>query len=187
MGDLTFDEKEHRYFHDGVEIPRLTRLIESFGLIKHKATEGYLQRGSAIHLALQYYDEGDLDEEALDPQIRPWFDAYKQFREDTGFKPVRIEKKAHNDQHLFATIVDRTGTINGSEVLLELKSGSKSDWWGLQLAGQQIALQQEFKKRYALELSKEGKYKLHPFHEQEYLDIFYSMLNVNAWRRNHGY
>jgi len=186
MGELTFQEDGHKYFHDSRRIDGNTDILDSFGLIGHKASQGYLDRGTAIHYALQLLDENDLDEDGVDPQIKPWIDGYKRFKEDTGFKPIRIEAMAHHDGYLFATRIDRDGKINGDLVLLELKSGAKQEWWGWQLALQQIAVAVNYKKRFALSLTEDGKYKLHPFHERRWLDEAQAILTVNSLRRNNG-
>jgi len=185
MGELKFTEEGHIYHHDP-PVDGLTNMIKSFGFITHKASQGYLDRGTAIHFALQLLDENDLDEDGVDPQIRPWIEGYKRFKEDTGFKPIRIEAMAHHDGYLFATRIDRDGKMNGDLVLLELKSGGKQEWWGWQLALQQIALQHEYKKRFALSLTGDGKYKLHPYHERRWLDEAQAILTVKSLRRNNG-
>jgi len=185
MGELTFEEKGHKYFHGGVQIPGVTSLIDSFGLVNHKASKGYLDRGTAIHLMLQLHDENDLDEELVIIN-KPWLDGYKLFLSDTGFKPMRIEAMAHHDNYLIATRIDRDGKMNGELVLLELKSGAKQQWWGWQLALQQIAVQEEYKKRFALSLTGDGKYKLHAFHERRWLYEAQAILTVNSIRRNNG-
>ena len=63
---FTFDPIEHIYRFDGQRVPSVTQILEP--LIDYSGVpNGVLQyaadRGTAVHLATEFYDDGDLDED----------------------------------------------------------------------------------------------------------------------------
>ena len=63
---LTFDPLAHRYVLDGERLPSVTQILQASGLINFsKIPQPILiaarDRGSAVHQAAHYYNEGDLD------------------------------------------------------------------------------------------------------------------------------
>jgi hypothetical protein len=45
-------------------------------------------RGTQLHKAVHYYEEGDLDIEDVDGEIKPCFDRYLKWKEESGFIPI---------------------------------------------------------------------------------------------------
>lgn len=78
---LTFDKEAHKYSWNGIEVPGVSEIIRATGQSKDwsEVPGFYRERGEAVHLAIRYYLEGSLDEESLDPVIRPYFDQFKAF------------------------------------------------------------------------------------------------------------
>jgi hypothetical protein len=128
MPELILDE-DHIYRLDGRKIDGLTSTIAEAGLIR-SADEWYMDRGTKIHLATQYHDEGTLDEDTVDPQIKGYLESWKRFRKDQDYTPVEIEYKIFNSELLVASTIDR---IPGP---LDIKSGSPEPWHILQIAFQ---------------------------------------------------
>jgi len=119
--------KEHQYSLDGKPIDGLTATLKEAGLIR-SSDEWYMTKGTAIHLATEYYDKGTLDEDILDPQIKPYLESWKRFRKDQNYTPFYIEKSLFDPIYLYAGTIDRLP-------LVDLKSGVKEKWHELQLAG----------------------------------------------------
>ena len=67
---LRFDPDSHLYRVDGIIVPSVTQVLEDVGIVDYSRLPGStremaLRRGSAVHAACHYDDEGDLDETQL--------------------------------------------------------------------------------------------------------------------------
>lgn len=90
---LEFDELTHRYTLAGERLPSVTQILQASGLIDFSKIPGPIllgakARGTAVHKALHYYNEGDLDVEefcAMFPEYAPYVEAWIQFRATSGF------------------------------------------------------------------------------------------------------
>src|SRR3972149_6573637 len=122
---LTLDD-QHHYELDG---RRLISVTQALSILNNrwKVDPWYLERGKAIHLVTEFYDRGTLDESTVDHQIFPYLDAYVKFRQDTGFQPIWIEHSFHHRIYLYAGKIDRIGELNAHRVIVDLKSGAKSE------------------------------------------------------------
>lgn len=136
--NLEFDEKNHVYKWDSQVIPSVT---DALSLVDDRRKDPYyLQRGRYIHLACELWDRGELDEDTVDESILPRLEGYKKFRKDTGFTPSTIEQFYVHPIYLYGFRLDRTGILNGREVLIDLKSSPSpvdalqgaAYWGGLQ-------------------------------------------------------
>lgn len=124
---LDFAPGEHIFTHDGEVLPSVTQILKASKMTPDGYAfidPYYLQRGTYIHLASEYYDRGCLDEDSLDPAIIPYVNAYKTFRRDFGGQIVGIEKRLWHPKLKYAGIVDRI--IDGTTCYaLHLKPGNK--------------------------------------------------------------
>jgi hypothetical protein len=120
MPNLEFDEENHIYrFND----QRLVSVTEALTLVDDRMKDPYyLKRGRYIHRACELWDRGELDESTVDPQILPRLEAWKVFRKDTGFVPDLIEQFFYHPLYLYGFKPDRTGSLNGDEALIDIKS-----------------------------------------------------------------
>lgn len=137
---LEFDAATHTYSVDGLVVPSVTQVLEACGVVDYSylppATRAMaLGRGSAVHSATQYDDEGDLDEALLDDELRPYLEAWRRFRRDTGFTPDLIEHRGFHPQYRYAGTLDRRGGFpNGTRAIVDLKTNSSEGWVRMQLA-----------------------------------------------------
>lgn len=203
---LTFDEQSHIYRINGVEIPSVTQILKNAGIIDSTFyTEESRLRGTAVHLATQYLDEGNLDWSSLDETLIPYVQAYKKFKDESGFSPdlieERIYRKATHDRPIcldYAGTLDRAGTFvildhDSDYGIVDIKTGSVPEWAGIQLAAYALGLLPKTPRRFALLLKKNGKYKLQEFKDSSDYTAFYgachSMLGsrlINEWRERNG-
>ncbi len=129
----TFDPLTHTYEIDGVVVPGVTQICNPG--IAPWYTDEATQRGTHVHRACELYDRGMLDEETLDPQLRPYLDAWKEFVHRYGNEWVAIEQQFFSAAHGFAGTVDRVLPAG----VLEIKTGAAfPDWLDLQLGGYSI-------------------------------------------------
>lgn len=163
--NLSFDEATHSYFIDGRPVPGITSIIKDLGIgADHTHTDPvHSLRGRAVHRAIELYDQGTLDETSVDPAIRPYFNAYLKFLDDTGFRPVYHELRLGHDTLSFAGTLDKVGYIGGALGILEIKTTEAVDLKALraQLAAQSVLWRRNYPKRpirwkYGLQLRKDG-------------------------------
>jgi len=182
----TFDPISHIYRIDGVAVPSVTQILAAEGFINGDwFTEYARDRGSYVHQAIHLYEHDDLDEDGLDPVIRPYLDAWKAFRSDSGFVVSSSEKEMYSEQYRFAGTADIFGTFGDcSPSIIDFKTGAVAPWVGLQLAAYEILEGTRGRKRFALQLKDDGSYKLTEFKDRTDRGIFLAALSIHNWKRN---
>jgi hypothetical protein len=183
--NLVLREEDHTYWIDQRRIIGVTEAL-SFLDKRWKVDPFYLERGRLVHLATEYHDRDELDESTVDERIRPYLDAYKKFRQDTGFDPAIIEQKFLHGSYWYAGKVDRIGMLNGSGALLDLKSGAPDPVDRLQVVAYwELCQANELKniqKIFCLYLKDNGTYKLRPVEKPKLLlPVFLACLTVARW------
>jgi len=189
---LDFDPVLHRYSVDGVVWPSVTQVLVATGIynfedIPRDQREYVMARGSAVHEATRMLDEDDLDDSTVSDTLRPYLDAYKKFKAESGFVPLHIESRVHNATYRYAGTLDRIGTFYGpgSPALLDIKCGPWQPGYAIQLAAYAKACDIKTSGRITLHLSAYGTYYLHHVAtnlEQDF-GTFLSALNVYQWRQ----
>ena len=150
LSRLTFDEESHQFHWDGERVPSVTEILKSAGMygydssgpgagtgrpIPEDVMEHARDRGKAIHLAAQLFDENDLDWETLPPEVSEYLDCYKAWRDFVGFVPTLIEQPIFDEKLKYAGICDRAGYIGHQFIVLDIKTtGGLKIWHPKQLA-----------------------------------------------------
>lgn len=196
IGGVTFKEETHQYFDADIEIPSVTNILKSAGLINYGAagselqSEEYMMRGKAAHKCCELYEKGILDPTTVDEAVEPYLDGYKKFKKDTGYKSKATELILFHDKRRFAGTLDGIGTIGPDQVLIEIKTGSYQPWHRLQVAAYRSCLPDEYKtvKDFVLELKSNSTYALHKIpYEVTEENIFFSLVNLYYWRKNNNF
>ena len=154
MSSVTFDAETHRYWLEGNEIPSVSRIIQGLKLTppyyKSDRSQELMVRGTHVHTCTQYHDEGRLHERSWEPEYHAFLEGWKAFRTIFGGEPIEIEKKVSSNQFRYAGTLDRVFKLpsptdpNAEELaVIDIKTGSPSNWHGLQLAAYQIAYEEE--------------------------------------------
>ena len=177
MDRLKFDSEKHEYTVGGLRLPSVTEILTEVFQTPQYGEEYHMTRGSYVHLATELYDQGKLDESTVDDTIRPYFEAWKKFRAETGFVPEEIELRLYSETLRFAGTLDRIGTLGTHKILLDIKTGSGFGLARYQTAGYEILRGQKMK-RYGVLLTAEGNYKIQPFTEKTDRNVFLSSLTV---------
>ena len=195
-----FTAESHTYTAGGQVFPSVTGILRDTGLIDTQwFDELSRDRGSFVHLATQFYDEGTLDAETLDERIKPYLRGYIQFRADSGFEPLPIldqvsdeevlaEGRRFQNQYRYAGTIDRIGILkSGRKAVLDIKSGALHATTRLQLAAYQGLLDKPGDyTRIVVRLSNDGKYKVTEFPVSEYVrdfHLFASCLSVVTFKK----
>lgn len=171
-----------------MELPRVTEILKEAGLIDTTwMTEHGRERGTAVHLACQYYDEGTLDYGSITPEIEGYLRAYDAWKQAAGVEGFEwIECPQQDPRGLYRGTPDRILSTR-PRVIWDLKSGGYLPCVSLQLAAYVNMMKDPWSyDRNALYLSSDGTYTVKQFPKSEYqtdLNVFLSALNVVTWKR----
>lgn len=191
---LTFSEATHQYFLGGQELPSVTSIIRDnrlggdFSAVAPATLEHARQRGTAVHAALHYDDEGMLDETTVDPEVAPYLDAWRRFRAERHVAIVEMERRYADATYRFAGTLDRIAVVEGRRVVIDIKSGDV-EGADLQtaayahLAGEPLSIL-----RWAVQLHPERAvpYTVHPYRNLADWRIFRAALELTHERARRG-
>lgn len=191
---VAFDAATHRYSFAGAPLVSVTQAIRGAGLMGDTSfwTDEARDRGTAVHTMVEFFDQGDLDETALDPALVPYLDAYKWFVHDHEPTWSHIEARRANLTLRYAGTVDRAGRLvtTPHAVVLDVKSGQAAPWHRVQLAAYKRLVAEELETpiviRYALYLAADGTYRLDalPLNDHQDWAVFQAAVAVANWKRS---
>ena len=192
---LTFEPDGHIYRWRNIVVPSVTGILEDAGISdwshvpdgkKHRAAE----LGTAVHAATVYDDEDDLDAASLVPRVTARLTAWRAFRADYRFAPIRREHMMYS-RFGFAGTADAIGTTPrrpGALVLVDIKTGAKTRAVGPQTAAYaHLAREQgeDVAERWGVYLRADGTYKVDPLPESRDWPVFLHALNLYIWKQEH--
>jgi len=139
MAAIHFDPETHTYttIDDGTEVPSVTQRIRRAGLLGPGAqfyTAESADRGITIHRGCDHHDQGRDMAAFLKSEYGGYLTSY--IRWCNAMEPVwtAIETPQYSPHYQTAGTPDRIGTIGRLPVILDLKSGGKARWHGVQLS-----------------------------------------------------
>lgn len=190
---LAFDPVAHRYRVGDRDLISVTQVLAEAGLIDTRwFTEEAAARGTYVHAAIQLHHEGDLDADTLDPVLQPYFAAYLQFLEDTGFELDACEERLFDEALGYAGTLDLRGRIRRRSLrfpgidIIDVKTGSVPTSVGYQTAGYTRMLPRELgalRWRWALNLRPDATYSLIPLEKRSDEAVFLAALTVAKAKR----
>lgn len=208
---LTFNAAEHRYFWNGEPVPNVTRIIApliDLSMIPVDTLERARQEGVEIHRMANLHFEGRLNVDAMHQTEKqrwlvPHYKALLQFEAETGFECWQSEKLLYHHGLRFAGTTDNIGLlthlkdVKGPAVIDVKRSLYGGPATGLQLAayrkgwndgdGKSRDLKIPETNRFALELRKNGAYRLTRFDDPDDEVAFISCLHQLRWKeRKYG-
>ena len=132
---LTFFAPDHTYELDDVRVPSVTGVLQRAGLIDFSHVPpsilaAALDRGTKVHAAIHFWNERDLDVADFDrqfPECAPYLHGWINFTEQRRFVPVINERRIASRRHQVAGTLDCLGTLDGTAVLLDFKTGRPDD------------------------------------------------------------
>src|SRR5262249_44834469 len=115
-------------------------------------------RGQHVAKMTELDDRGELDSNDMDLELHPYLDAWRWFksRPNVVVLPDAIEMRVFHAGWRVAGTIDRLVVISGRRWIIDIKSGTRQRWHGVQLAGYCICLGQRLP-RAALYLGSEGR------------------------------
>jgi len=171
MTRLEFKPDTHEYFLDGVKIPSFSSIAKSMGIydfsnVPEHILESARNFGDAAHYGMRLWDLEDLDESTLSETLKPCLIAYTQALKINSIEIIKeyIEQPICSYLYRYGVTPDRICLIKGELSILELKfTSSLMPGVALQTAAQKIATNEfykiKIKKRYALQITREGTAK----------------------------
>jgi len=200
---IQFDPAKHLYTLCGKKQRSVTEILADSSVVESEwYTEEARERGRAVHAALEYADQDDLDEGSVHESILGYVKAAHQFRKDSGCKNVLVEPYGFHPLHRFAGKPDRIIILNGWLAVLDYKSGSMMPWTALQTAAYEALLPylvtpygQLFGevmdklpfikgvRRYGCELRKNGTYRLKRFEDRNDFKVFLGCQAIHNWKQ----
>ena len=153
--------------------------------------------GIAVHKACCLFDQNR--KFSVDPEVDPYVDAWKEFRERTRFVPRLIEQphEAVVNGMSYTMRVDREGLLAGEETIVELKTCANAmRHHGVQLAGYAMGLPREkssspfgrflLRRRIVVKLTRQGVAKVIRYDDNADFGVFVSALYVATWKRKNA-
>lgn len=193
---LRFDPRSHRYWLDDVEVLSVTTALRVAGFIDPRwYTEFARQRGSYVHQAIDWLNKGTLDEDALDPVIRPYVDAYRETMAAHKARCTRSEQQLADPVRMVAGTVDWVGWIDDAPAIVDYKSGQPEVWHRYQIAayhglvvagGLPDTIKPHEIRRYGLYLRSNGAADLHRYPDRSDLLYWPSILTTAQLKVQHG-
>ncbi len=186
---LTFDAEKHEYRIDGQRVPSVTQVLQGAGLIDTRwFNEEARTRGTYVAQATQFYDEGTLDYDALDDELKSYIMAWEKFLVENDVQVVNVEMMVANLARRYAGTLDRLIILREQRWLLDIKTGSKAAWHALQTAGYSMCIVGPigWHHRASILLQDDGSYMFHKHGEPSDRDVFLSALNLYHWKSEKG-
>ena len=165
---LNFEPEGHIYRLGDETLPsvsELTRFIsrELYADIAQSVLDNAADRGTRVHKATEALDKYGTAE--CDDDILPYLEAYVKFRKEHKCEWDRIESPLYSEERKFAGTLDRTGTVDGHKVILDIKTSSQVNKPTVtaQLSLYKMLCEEngiDVEKLVILHLKKDGTYKL---------------------------
>lgn len=191
---LVFNEDIHAYEYDGVRVPSVTQLLDglhSFAGVPWDVLEAAKERGTNVHLATQYFDEGDLDEATVSAQVRPYLEGWKRFVLDCEPNWRAIEQPLYHPGLRYAGTPDRFGeiTLKGQRIDCQVDIKTALDAhpvWSVQTMAYNHAAGCPNARRFTCQLRPDGTYRLLEWADVEAWPVFMSLLTLRTWKARNG-
>jgi hypothetical protein len=181
---LTFDADTHTYRYAGRIVPGVTSVLEQLQTldgVPYAILKAAQEFGTHVHLACHLHNIGQLDEETLDPALRPYLADWKAFLADSHFVVTSSEERVYHAALGYAGTADVFGLWQRSYWVLDIKSGVVPSTVGAQLAAYQHAKNPFPRRRACVQLTGKG-YKLLEQRELSDFALFQSALNIFKFR-----
>lgn len=190
---LTFNAENHTYALDGQPVPSVSKVIEplyDFRFVSPEALERARKRGTAIHKTIELFELGRLNRATLHPALEACLGRWIDFKQTMNYVPRRLEQQVFSKKFGYAGTYDGDGTMQGDEMLLDVKSGEVYEPHKVQTAAYKIAaVEQGFVTenclRGSIYISEDSwEFQFHKIEGDR--AAFLSLLTILKWRENNG-
>lgn len=168
------------------DYPHVTAILRDAGLIDTTwFNDNARDRGSALHLATQFLDEGDLDWSTVDPAVLPRLRQYQRFKDEVKPEILWIEEVVVNAILGYQGRLDRRLKIAGREGILDIKGPAQAAWQAIQTVLYAACFAPLPLARWTLHLSDE-RYVLIEHRDRDDWTVAKAAVTLVAWRTKHG-
>lgn len=185
---LTFDAQSHSYQWNGKPVPSVTSVLSpivDFSRVPPDVLKAASDFGTAVHLACELDDLGQLDEDSLDPALFAYVYAWRAFSKDHDVAWEVIEQPVYNQRMRYAGTPDRIGDVSGGICAVDIKSTAELyPSVGPQLAAYSHAFNESLAPvmgRIAVQLKPDGTYVAKEYKDPTDWPLFCSLLTVRTW------
>lgn len=192
MTGLVFDAESHTYRFNGQLVPGVTTILKpitDFSAVPPQVLAAAAQFGTAVHLACELDDLGELDESQLDPALVPYLYGWRKFSVDHAVQWSLIEAAVYHPTFRYAGTLDRFGLVDGLNTVVDIKSSAQLyPSVGPQLSAYANALPPGTTavKRMAVQLKADGTYTAKEYSDPTDWPLFCSLLTVRTWCARHS-
>jgi hypothetical protein len=96
-----------------------------------KVPEGTLefrrQLGTAVHIDAHAYDDNDLDWATVDDRVKPYIEAWAEFRLAKNLEPTQRERRVYHRIFGYCGTLDGIFAYDGASILIDIKTGDPED------------------------------------------------------------
>jgi hypothetical protein len=189
---IDFNAQEHTYTLDGTSVLSVTQIMDGLLTDYSKVPKQYLEkaaaRGTAVHRAAELYQQNDLDESSLHPEVAPYFYQFVKWVKESRFEPFAIEIRVGSTKYGYAGTLDIAGRLPRmkSNAIIDIKTTSMlMPSTGPQTAAYETGYKEttgckKKYRRFALWLRPEF-YKLIPLENGADFSTFLSCLAIKKW------
>lgn len=195
---IDFDPKTHTYTRDGVVVPGVTSVMQpyigtDFSFVPPAVLEAASLLGRRVHELVEVDSTMGLELTDVDFDLLPYFDAWRDFRDRSGFKVLISECKVYSPKYGYVGQLDLFGELNGELWLPDIKRVARvSKIAAVQTAAYKQALIETHPelvgldgakiKRGALHFKADGTWQLIPFNDPGDFKVFLSCLNIHNYK-----
>jgi hypothetical protein len=177
--------------------PRVTSILKDAGLYGDmRSDEHAMARGTAVHMACEFYDEGDLDTDSVTAEVMPYISAWATFKRETGCRiesddqGLIIERSVWHPTLMYRGTLDRIATVNSKPYVLDVKSGSPWPPHPIQTGLYSMAWAAmhdiPYPRRACVYLTADGKYKFDEHKNRQDYNIAKACITLANWRNGHA-
>jgi hypothetical protein len=116
-------------------LPRVTEILAHTGLVDGRFfTDEARERGTAVHAAIHYEAQHDLDESSVDPKVLPYLQSYRRWVRDVQPRILRTEFECHHPLLGYVGHPDIECVIEDDEDswIVDVKAGAPAHWHSYQ-------------------------------------------------------
>lgn len=192
-----FEPVGHLY-HDnaGMALDSVTTILkEELGLYQFSSQTAPI-RGTNVHKACHYHDEGDLNEKSLSGEVLSYFEQYKKALAHYKIIVRANELMRYSPTYHFAGTLDKIVTIETSNGVLDIKTCKvfkTEPWHSWQTASYLEMVKKEFAanglpltKRWALYLTPDSFHLVEHTGQRDFLE-FIALMSARQIKINAGY
>lgn len=189
IDNLVFDEKNHIYHVDGIEIPSVTTIMRPLSASVYRGIDEATmkvaaQRGTDVHQAIEIYNEtGFMDAE---DDHSGYINAYQKWAERYAPEIIASEYMAYHPILWYSGTVDMLAKVDGESALIDVKTTAQLNerLLSVQLAAYRDMLTTHgisIDECYCLWLKNDGTYRFEK--ESLRMDVFLNCLAIHNYAK----